>query len=188
MEAAALAGLIGLGYAVSRLAGKKTSEGFKSRGQDGFGMTFKPKSSTVALTSPPKSALAYTPQGASAVGNGSDLDMFYATPNGRTYPSEPSPGPYGMPVGYGTQNPPLSPPNGRLPGPKPITVEDFTPQVRQNPAGIEANPEYLSDDVKSALSGQMVPPSEFKHNNMVPFFGGRVKQNMRANANNSVLE
>jgi len=185
MEAAALAGLVGLGYVVSRLAGKK--EGFKS-GQDGFGMTFKPGSKTVALKSPPNSALAHTPQGASAVGNGSDLDMFYAAPNGRTYPSEPSSGPYGLPLGYGTQQPPLAPPKGRLPGPKPITVEDFTPQVRVNPAGLEANPEYISDDVKSALSGQMIPPSEFKHNNMVPFFGGRVKQNMRANANNSVLD
>ena len=185
MEAAALAGLVGLGYVVSRLAGKK--EGFKS-GQDGFGMTFKPGSKTVALKSPPNSALAHTPQGSSAVGNGGDLDIFYAAPNGRTYPSEPSSGPYGLPLGYGTQQPPLAPPKGRLPGPKPITVEDFTPQVRVNPAGLEANPEYISDDVKSALSGQMIPPSEFKHNNMVPFFGGRVKQNMRANANNSVLD
>ena len=185
MEAAALAGLVGLGYVVSRLAGKK--EGFKT-GQDGFGMTFKPGSKTVALKSPHNSALANTPQGASAVGNGGDLDIFYSSPNGRTYPSEPSSGPYGMPLGYGTQQPPLAPPNGRLPGPKPITVEDFTPQVRANPAGLESNPEYISDDVKSALSGQMIPPSEFKHNNMVPFFGGRVKQNMRANANNSVLD
>jgi hypothetical protein len=189
MEAVALAGLVGLGYAVSRLAGKKSSEGFKS-GEDGFGMTFKPGSKTVALKSPSSSALAHTPQGSSAVGNSADLDIFYATPNGRTYPSEPSPGPYGMPVGYSTQNPPLSPsPIGRsLPGPKPITVEDFTPQVRQNPTGLESNPEYISNDIKSALSGQHIPPSEFKHNNMVPFFGGRVKQNMRANANNSVLD
>jgi len=185
MEAAALAGLVGLGYVVSRLGGRK--EGFKSS-QDGFGMTFKPGSKTVALKSPPNSALANTPQGASAVGNGGDLDIFYASPNGRTYQSEPSSGPYGMPLGYGTQQPPLSPPNGKLPGPKPITVEDFTPQVRANPAGVESNPQYLSEDVKSALSGQFIPPSEFKHNNMVPFFGGRVKQNMRANANNSVLD
>jgi hypothetical protein len=185
MEAVAFAGLVGLGYAVSRLAGKK--EGFKS-GKEGFGMTFKPGSKTVALKSPPSSALAQTPQGSSAVGNGGDLDIFYSTPNGKTYNSEPSSGPYGMPLGYGTQQPPLAPPNGKLPGPKPITVEDFSPQVRQNPAGLEANPEYVSNDVKSALSGQYIPPSEFKHNNMVPFFGGRVKQNMRANANNSVLD
>jgi hypothetical protein len=153
MEAVALAGLVGLGYAVSRLAGKKSSEGFKS-GEDGFGMTFKPGSKTVALKSPSSSALAHTPQGSSAVGNSADLDIFYATPNGRTYPSEPSPGPYGMPVGYSTQNPPLSPsPIGRsLPGPKPITVEDFTPQVRQNPTGLESNPEYISNDNINLLS------------------------------------
>ena len=56
MEVAAIAGLVGLGYAVSRLAGKKKSEGFVS--QDGFGMTFKPGSQTVALKSPPNSVIS----------------------------------------------------------------------------------------------------------------------------------
>lgn len=183
----AIVGLVGLGYAVSRLAGKKSKEGFKNK--DGYGMTFKPGSQTVALKSPPTSALANTPQGASAVAPSPELDLFYSTPNGRTYPSEPSRGAYGMPVGYGTQQPPLAPHSmSGLPGPKPTTVEDFTPQVRQNPAGVEANPNYLSESIESSLSGQTIPASEFKHNNMVPFYGGSVKQNMRANANNSVLD
>lgn len=186
MEVAALTGLVGLGYMVSRLAGKK--EGFKSNDKNAD-MTFKPGSKTVALKSPPTSALALTPQGSSAVGNSANLDLFYATPNGQTYPSEPSPGPYGMPVGYATQQPPLAPPRpnqGQRPTPR--TVEDFTGQVKQNSAGIEENPTYVSGDVQSTMSGQNIPAAEFKHNNMVPFFGGRVKQNMRANANNSVLD
>ncbi len=192
MEAAALAGLMGLGYVVSRL-GTTKKEGFQNKKPD---MTFKPGSQTVALKSPPTSALAQTPQGASAVGPAPELDMLYATPNGRTYPSEPSPGPYGMPVGYGTQQPPLAPPvsnlmaadsKNKLPGPALFSLEDSTAQVRENFSGVEKNPVYLSGDVKS-ISGNSIKASEFTHNNMVPFFGGRVKQNMRASANNSILD
>jgi hypothetical protein len=58
METAALAGLIGLGYAVSRLAGgkpKQTKESFVNPNPKAgeFPMTFKPGSQTVALKSPP---------------------------------------------------------------------------------------------------------------------------------------
>lgn len=193
MEAAALAGLMGLGYVVSRL-GTTKKEGFQNKKQPE--MTFKPGSQTVALKSPPSSALAQTPQGASAVGPAPELDMLYATPNGQTYPSEPSPGPYGMPVGYGTQQPPLAPPvsnlmaadsKNKLPGPGLFSLEDSTAQVRENFSGVEKNPVYLSGTVNS-ISGQPIKAAEFTHNNMVPFFGGRVKQNMRASANNSILD
>lgn len=93
MEAAALAGLLGVGYVVSRLAGVKP-KGATKTGKEGFDpvptgtessqMTFKPGSQTVALTSPPTSALAQTPQGSSAVGPASMLDLMYQTPNGQT--------------------------------------------------------------------------------------------------------
>jgi hypothetical protein len=191
MEAAALAGLVGLGYVVSRLAGKKKPEGFvdATKTRPPNEMTFKPGSQTVALTAPPYSPLSQAPQGAAAVAPAPELDQFYATPNGRTLASEPSPGPYGMPVGYATQRPPLAPPNpSDVPGPMPQTVEDFTPQVQLNPAGIEANPKYVAGDAVSSISGNTIRASEFTHNNMVPFFGGRVKQNMRASANNSLLD
>jgi hypothetical protein len=197
MEAAALAGLVGIGWVVSRLAGpskKKKNEGFQSSQNPypksgEFPMTFKPGSQTVALTSPPTSALSLTPQGASAVAPSPELDMMYKTINGQTYPSEPSPGPYGMPVGYATQRPPLAPPNPTSqPGPMPSTLEDSTAQVQLNPAGIEANPDYLDGNVVSSLTGQIIRSSEFTHNNMVPFYGGSVKQNMRASANNSLLD
>lgn len=196
MEAAALAGLVGIGYVVSRLSGRpktkqRTKEGFdnpKPRAGE-FPTTMKPGSQTVALKSPPTSALALTPQGASAVAPAPELDMMYQTPNGRTYPSEPSPGPYGMPVGYATQRPPLAPPNPSVvAGPPPSTFEDSTAQVQMNPAGIEANPTYLEDNTVSSLSGLPIKASDFTHNNMVPFYGGRVKQNMRAAANNSLLD
>jgi hypothetical protein len=197
MEAAVLAGLVGIGWVVSRLAGpskKKKNEGFQSSQtpypkSGEFPMTFKPGSQTVALTSPPTSALSLTPQGAAAVAPSPELDMMYKTMNGQTYPSEPSPGPYGMPVGYATQKPPLAPPNPTSqPGPMPSTLEDSTAQVQLNPAGIEANPNYLDGNVVSSLSGNVILSSEFTHNNMVPFYGGSVKQNMRASANNSLLD
>jgi hypothetical protein len=198
MEAAALAGLVGLGYVVSRLTGTpKKREGFQNKqpGQDPyprageFPMTFKPGSQTVALKSPPNSALALTPQGASAVAPSPELDQMYTTPNGRTYPAEPSPGPYGMPVGYATQQPPLAPPNpSPVASPAEMTIEDATAQVRLNPANIEDNPVYLAGDMVNSISGQPIRAQEFTHNNMVPFYGGTVKQNMRANANNSVLD
>lgn len=192
MEAAALAGLVGIGWAVSRLAGGnkpiKKMEGFENPAAKST-MTFKPGSQTVALTSPPNSALALTPQGASAVAPSPELDQMYKTPNGQTYPSEPSPGPYGMPVGYATQQPPLAPPTTPQPsGPIPSPFEDSTAQVQMNPAGIEANPTYLESDMVSQLTGLPMKANEFTHNNMVPFFGGRVKQNMRASANNSLLD
>jgi len=199
MEAAALGGLIGLGYIISRLAGngRRTTTTTQSRqvepfndtntqAQDPNPMYFKPGSQTVALKSPPTSALAMTPQGASAVGPSPELDLLYQTPNGQTYPSEPSPGPYGMPVGYGTQQPPLAPPT--LGGPQPMTLEDSTAQVQMNPPGVEANPNYMAGNVVSSLSGKTIQSSNFTHNNMVPYFGGRVKQNMKASANNSILD
>jgi len=194
MEAAALAGLVGLGYAVSRLAGpSKKKEGFQNApggNPNGYGMTFKPNSQTVALKSPPTSALALTPQGASAVAPSPELDLMYKMINGQTYPSEPSPGPYGMPVGYATQQPPLAPPSRRTEGfaPEPMSLADATAQVRMNPANIEETPNYLDGDMVSALTGETISSKEFKHNNMVPYFGGRVKQNMRDTANTGILD
>ncbi len=41
---------------------------------------------------------------------------------------------------------------------------------------------------RSPLSGQMMNMSDFKHNNMEPFFGGSVRQNTLNSANETVLE
>ena len=40
----------------------------------------------------------------------------------------------------------------------------------------------------SSLTGEPINPNEFKHNNMVPFFGSKVKQNVDQYANESLLE
>jgi len=39
-----------------------------------------------------------------------------------------------------------------------------------------------------SLSGEPIDPNNFRHNNMVPFFGGRIKQNVDDKANQTVLE
>lgn len=39
-----------------------------------------------------------------------------------------------------------------------------------------------------SLTGEPINPNTFKHNNMVPFFGGRIKQNVDDKANQTVLE
>jgi hypothetical protein len=58
-----------------------------------------------------------------------------------------------------------------------------------NPAGIEEPPTYLADgSFKSSLSGQTMSASDFTHNNMQPFFGSRVRQNVDPNATSSYLD
>ena len=179
MEAVTLLGLIGLGYAVSKLKKPvQANEGFETSAVKGQ------QQDMAVPRGPPKGALAASPKGASARGPAQELDMMYKTPDGNLYASEPNPGPYGMPVAYATKSP------GRAPrAPAPVPIEDATPQVQLNPAGIESDPNYLAEGYTvSPLSGQKIPSTEFRHNNMVPFFGGRVKQNMRATANTDRLD
>ena len=67
-------------------------------------------------------------------------------------------------------------------------VASATPQVRMLPAGSESYSDFTQETVTSALSGQNLSPAEFTHNNMQPFFGSRVRQNMDPNANTSYLD
>jgi hypothetical protein len=65
-------------------------------------------------------------------------------------------------------------------------IQSSTPDVMFNPAGLEENPVYVSgDSFVSPLSGQTMKASDFIHNNMQPY--GNVKQNVRADATNSLL-
>ena len=118
---------------------------------------------------------------------GTELDMMYRTPGGQTYPSEPNAGPqYGGPIAYATGMPPLRRPmQGQ--GPMPEPIESATPLVQMVSSGVEASAAWTrGDTVISALTGQ--PVDNFKHNNMQPFFGGRVKQNMTSSVNTSKLD
>jgi hypothetical protein len=58
-----------------------------------------------------------------------------------------------------------------------------------NAGGMEDNPVYVDGKfVVSPLSGKKISTNEFTHNNMVPFFGGQVRQNVDAGANTSRLD
>ncbi len=197
MEVIALSGLLGLGYLISKATGNpnKTPEQQQSikasheipphnREYPVIREGFMP-----AARGPNSDPLTLAPKGSSAVGFGPELDMMYKTPNGQTYPSEPNPGPYGTALGYATQKPPYAP--GNTPGitPTPQPIDSNVPMTEYRSDNTEEDPNYIdSDYVISPLSGKKIPSNEFKHNNMQPFFGGRIKQNIAPNANAHVLD
>lgn len=209
MEIAALSGLLGLGYLISKVSGGSSKEGFNGgmttntraaasippsdreypllttpQPQPGFKEGFMP-----AARGPNSDPLTLAPKGASAVGYGPELDMMYQLPNGQTYPSEPSPGPYGTAMGYASNKPPYAP--GFTPGtqPAPSPIDSNIPMTEFRSDNTEEDPNYIDKDyVISPLSGQRIPSNEFKHNNMQPFFGGRIKQNIAPQANVGVLD
>ena len=90
----------------------------------------------------------------------------------------------------GMTTPPVEPnPSGVKQIPTQIPIESATPDVMMNAGGKEMTPNYIdSDYITSGLSGQVVPASDFTHNNMQPFFGGRVRQNVDASANSGRLD
>lgn len=64
-----------------------------------------------------------------------------------------------------------------------------TPDVMMNAAGLEESPTYVDGTtVVSGLSGQTMATSDFTHNNMQPYFGSRVRQNVDPNGNNARLD
>ena len=129
--------------------------------------------------------------------SGVELDLMYKTPGGQTYPSEPNGGPqYGGPIAYATSLPPMrgtgliaGSVGGGGRGPMPEPIESTVPQVAMSSSGVEESASWVKgNSVFSNLSGQEIPSSDFKHNNMQPFFGGKMKQNMTASANTSRLD
>lgn len=190
---AALGGLLGLSYLVSRIPNTRKPEDELTTGYSAAppGEPARVEGFLPAARAPDRDVLTQTPKGASAVGFGPELDMMYQYPNGQTYPSEPHPGPYGQPLGYATQRPPLAPlagaPGDFAPNPSPLEVNK--PLVEMRSDGVEEEPVYAEGNyVVSPLSGLKVPAKDFKHNNMVPFFGGRMKQNMVPQQNQSILD
>ena len=204
MEIAALSGLLGLGWVVSRAGQKKSSapptlSASQSMAQNVASSKVLPPADRErpllregfmpAARGPNSDPLTVAPKGAAATGFGPELDMMYQMPNGQTYPSEPSTGPYGTALGYSSNKPPYAP--GYTPGtmPAPSPIDSNVPMMEYRSDNTESSPTYIdSDYVVSPLSGQTIPSNEFKHNNMQPFFGGRIKQNMAPQANVSVLD
>ena len=173
MEAVALFAVAGLGYVITKLSGKQegtNGEGFQTQAQRG----------------PDTNPLATSPQGASVNGDVQKLDIPYNNLMGTSAPpSEPNPSAQrGLMTSY---MPPVLLAGPTVPSPEPI--ESSTPDVAMNLGGYEEQPNYIQGSViTSELTGKQMNTKEFTHNNMVPFFGGRVKQNVAPNANNSVLD
>ena len=90
----------------------------------------------------------------------------------------------------GMTTPPVEPnPSGVRQLPTQMPIEAATPDVMMNAGGKEFTPNYIdSDYITSGLSGQVLPAGDFTHNNMQPFFGGRVKQNVDSSANSGRLD
>jgi hypothetical protein len=210
MEVAALSGLLGLGFLVSKASERKKPV----KASDLSPVV--PATRTPSQTLPPSDVqqplltrptikesfvpaargrnsdpLTLATKGSSAVGFGSELDMMYHTSNGQSYPSDPSlgHGPYGNAFGYATQHPPYSAPSfsGTQPTPQPIESNVAMMEFRSDHT--EEDPQYIdSDYVISPLSGQRIPSKEFKHNNMQPFIKDKNRQNMAPAANTSILD
>lgn len=191
MEAAIVAGALALGgYVVTKFSknGTQFSQMIEG-GQPAVAEPFTNQGSTSAQRGPDTDALTQAKKGGSAVGFGPELDMMYQTPNGKTYPSEPNPGPYGQPLGYATQVPPLAPYASPDPKAEPLPIDSNRPMVEFRSDNTEGAPTYVDGNyVVSALSGQKISSKDFKHNNMQPFFGGRIKQNIAPTANQHVLD
>jgi hypothetical protein len=174
MEAAALFALAGLGYVLTRVTGHgDQKEPFQNNAPQG----------------PAADPLTQAPRGAGVTALNPDIDLQFQTLYGqRAPPSEPSPGIRGTLLNYSPPPPQVVPMNtGGQPGLEPI--EAATPEVAMNPAGFEANATYVEGEyVVSQLTGERIKAGDFTHNNMVPFFGGRVKQNVAAQTNNSILD
>lgn len=119
-------------------------------------------------------------------GTNPELDLKYNDLMGRTpFPSEPVPSPGGR---LSIQHPSvLSSSAFVFATPAPIATA--TPDVMMNAGGIEENPNYIDGDkITSLLTGQTMNTSDFVHNNMQPFFGSRVRQNVGPDANTGRLD
>ena len=208
MEAAALLLLIGAGFAVAKTAGPSAPSPklgkADPRAREGFASSNPTDPYGNPRPLPQGSVLMNTAKGATARGSGAELDLMYRTSTGQTYPSEPHPGPYygqqtdfaTMTAQFLTEHSVPHPLGGAavtadLPlsgSPAPESPEAVRPSVAMNPTGIEANPDYGTGYVVSELTGQRMASKDFTHNNMQPFFGGRVKQNVAIDTNTSILD
>lgn len=197
MEVLALAGLLGVGYVLTKGNTKnnegfaqqeeETEEGVTAKLSEGFaspsGMPdFPPMGGQPApafqqdRTPPGDFTIPGLPRQPRRQPDG-ELDQYYNLPSGGSLPSEPMKQPdlYARNLLFSAPAPtlvPQAPPNA------------VTAQVRMNMEGIEAPPVYNSGKtVVSSLTGVAMPADEFTHNNMVPFFRGAPKQNMNPDAN-----
>jgi hypothetical protein len=168
MEVAILAGLAGLGYAVTRATDKKPNKLMPvqqgQRVKEGFNNA--PISNTGGVKPPA----------------GASVKEQFATSNGMVYASEPNPGVQGSAFKYATM---------KAPELAPLTAD--MPKVAMRADNAQEQPNYMtaeatSKGVYSSLLGSYIATDDFTHNNQVPFYGGSVKQNHTPNLHQSRLD
>jgi len=178
MEVATLIGLAGLGWLVTTTTDTKSKKPVAKPTREGFQGT-----QPAAATRAPYKYPVPAPAPIAKRGSPTQMDQMFQNTLGQTFPSEPNPATASglLPTDYNREAPTARP---RVEG-----VAAVTPSVAMNPSGLEENPTYIDGDTMvSPLSGVSMSTSEFVHNNMQPFFGGRVKQNVNVEANSSLLD
>jgi hypothetical protein len=179
MEVAALAGLLAVGYALTKKPAEKFADmetdtkPFLPMGGQPAPVYEQDKTQPGAPTVPGKPRV---PRPTAA----GEFDRYYTLPSGGSLPSNPisQSDMYTRQLVFAAPSvAPQAPPTA------------ITAQVRMNDGGMEAPPVYNSGKtVISPLTGLPMSPEEFTHNNMVPFFRGSPKQNMSDDANQQRLD
>lgn len=182
MEVATILGLAGLGYLVTQSTTNTKAPSLKKK--EGF--------QSYAYPSPPNSPLSQAPAGSSVRASPTQLDQMFQNTLGNTYPMQPNPPSAAgqLPTNFASQKPKfLDLSKNPEMAPAPESLDAVKPSMAMNPSRIEANPVYVEGgEVVSPLSGQRMSAAEFTHNNMQPFFGGRIKQNIAPETNASILD
>jgi hypothetical protein len=182
MELAAIAGLLGVGYMLTRTS--EQTEGFSTAEEtmdwdEGPGVPpplyptdkLAPGQPTMSSPGKPRQPLR---QG------DSQLDLYYNLPSGGSLPSNPATDPdlYPRSIVFSSPAPPKQAPQTAI-----------TAQVQMRTDGVEQMPVYNSGKtVISALTGLPIQAEDFTHNNMVPFYRGSLKQNMADTGNRQTLD
>jgi hypothetical protein len=180
MEVLALAGLLGVGYVLTKKSDPVGVEQFEDGSNEEFPHGGQPPWAYAEDKTPPGAATVPGKPRQPRYGPDGQLDQFYQLPSGGSLPANPITQPDLYPRNVLFASPSLAPQS-------PQTA--VTSQVRMNVPGHEAPPVYNSGKtVVSPLTGLPMSPEEFTHNNMVPFFRGSVKQNMTDTANRSHLD
>jgi hypothetical protein len=183
MEVAAIAGLIALGYTLTKGGPQSATQPVQE--EEGFDSSqtlfpnggMPPPIYQQDKTPPGQPTIPGKPRQPRPTADGS-MDMFYQLPTGGSVPPA-SDDLYARQLVFGGA-PTLTP---QAP---PTAV---TPQVRMNTDSVEAPPVYNSaKTIISPLTGLPMDAADFTHNNMVPFYRGSLKQNMTDSGNRHMLD
>ena len=178
-----MAALVGLGYMLTKKSSEGSTEAFDSISQNiEFPYGGQPPPLYEQERTPPGQpptevrTIPGSPRQPSRTPEG-QLDQFYQLPSNGSLPANP------------VTQPDLFSPNIAFSSTGPQPQSYNVSSVKMNTAGIEAPPIYNNGQpFMSALTGLPMSASDFTHNNMVPFFRGSVKQNVRGDANATALD